>query len=59
MKALVTGGAGCIGSQLAESLIQEGADVIGVDSFTDYYARDIKIANLEKLSASSRFQLVE
>ena len=59
MKALVTGVAGFIGSQLAESLIQEGADVIGVDSFTDYYARDIKIANLEKLSASSRFQLVE
>lgn len=59
MKALVTGVAGFIGSQLAESLIQEGADVIGVDSFTDYYAREIKIANLEKLSASSRFQLVE
>ena len=59
MKALVTGVAGFIGSQLAESLIQDGADVIGIDSFTDYYAREIKFANLEKLSASSQFQLVD
>ena len=59
MKALVTGVAGFIGSQVAETLIQDGADVIGIDSFTDYYAREIKTANLEKLSASSRFKLVE
>ena len=39
MKALVTGAAGFIGSTLAERLVRDGADVIGVDCFTDYYPR--------------------
>ncbi|HKY23969.1 MAG TPA: NAD-dependent epimerase/dehydratase family protein [Gaiella sp.] len=37
MKYLVTGAAGFIGSHLAESLVAAGHDVLGVDSFTDYY----------------------
>jgi hypothetical protein len=38
MKALVTGVAGFIGSTLAERLA-DGADVVGLDCFTDYYPR--------------------
>ena len=39
MKALVTGAAGFIGSHLAERLLDRGADVVGIDCFTDYYPR--------------------
>ena len=39
MKALVTGVAGFIGSTLAERLLADGADVVGIDCFTDYYPR--------------------
>ena len=42
MKALVTGCAGFIGSHLTERLLREGYEVIGIDCFTDYYAREIK-----------------
>ena len=60
MKALVTGVAGFIGSTLAECLLQHGADVAGIDSFTDYYARALKEANLSQLrTARSGFRFVE
>lgn len=56
---LVTGAAGFIGSHLSESVIAEGGEVIGIDSFSDTYSRDIKQANLSNLLSSSRFRLVE
>src|SRR5262245_17109748 len=59
MKALVTGVAGFIGSTLAERLCSQGADVVGLDSFTDYYARAIKERNLTGLKSQPRFQFVE
>lgn len=59
MKALVTGVAGFIGSTLAEQLVHEGADVVGIDCFTDYYDRAIKERNVEGLKAGPRFRLVE
>jgi nucleoside-diphosphate-sugar epimerase len=37
MKVLVTGAAGFIGSHLAEALVEARHDVLGVDSYTDYY----------------------
>jgi nucleoside-diphosphate-sugar epimerase len=59
MKALVTGAAGFIGSHLSEGLLARGAQVVGLDCFTDYYARDLKEANLEGLRAHGRFRFVE
>jgi nucleoside-diphosphate-sugar epimerase len=59
MKALVTGAAGFIGSTLAEQLIADGADVVGLDCFTDYYPRPIKERNLSGLAAAPRFRFVE
>jgi len=59
MRALVTGVAGFIGSTLAERLIGDGADVVGIDCFTDYYPRLFKEANLARLKQAGRFRLVE
>jgi UDP-glucose 4-epimerase len=59
VKALITGVAGFIGSTLADRLIADGADVVGIDSFTDYYPRAIKERNLSGLVGQPRFRLVE
>lgn len=59
MKALVTGAAGFIGSTLAERLIGEGADVVGIDCFADYYPRPIKETNLARLREARAFTFVE
>lgn len=59
MRALVTGVAGFIGSTLAEQLIRDGADVVGVDCFTDYYARSIKEWNLSGLTGHTAFRFIE
>ena len=59
MKALVTGVAGFIGSTLAERLVADGADVVAIDCFTDYYPRTVKERNLSALLTSSAFRFVE
>ena len=59
MKALVTGAAGFIGSTLTERLLADGARVVGLDCFTDYYSRDIKERNLAGPRAQSGFAFVE
>ena len=59
MKALVTGGAGFIGSHLSERLVDAGAEVIALDSFTDYYPRAIKESNVAALRGRPGYRLVE
>ena len=59
MKALVTGGAGFIGSHLSERLLDHGAEVIGLDCFTDYYPRPLKESNVAALRARPGYRLVE
>ena len=59
MKALVTGVAGFIGSHLAGSLLDNGAAVIGLDCFTDYYPRAIKEANLAETRGREGFSFIE
>jgi UDP-glucose 4-epimerase len=59
MRALITGVAGFIGSTLADRLLGEGADVVGIDCFTDYYPREIKERNLLGARASKNFRFIE
>jgi len=49
MKVVVTGAAGFIGSHLAESLQERGDEVVGLDSFTDYYDPALKRENARGL----------
>ena len=58
MKALVTGVAGFIGSNIARRLLADGHDVVGVDALTDYYDPQIKRSNLRRAD-DPRFRFVE
>ena len=55
MKILVTGVAGFIGSSLAERLLGEGHEVVGVDNLNDYYSPDLKQLRLLALLEMNRF----
>jgi UDP-glucose 4-epimerase len=59
MRVLVTGAAGFLGSTLCETLLAEGAEVIGLDAFTANYDAARKRANVVASSANARFRLVE
>src|SRR5436853_5145689 len=58
-RVVVTGAAGFIGSHLCERLLADGHEVIGIDSFSDYYERGRKEQNLETLRRDGRFTLEE
>ncbi|HEY0240553.1 MAG TPA: NAD-dependent epimerase/dehydratase family protein [Friedmanniella sp.] len=49
MRALVTGVAGFVGSNLARQLLREGHEVVGIDVLTDYYEVSIKRGNLASI----------
>ncbi len=50
MRYVVTGAAGFIGSLLSEALTRRGDEVVGIDSFTDYYDPRLKEQNAKGLN---------
>ena len=58
-RAVVTGGAGFIGSTLVDRLLSEGWTVTAVDSFESFYPRSAKLRNLSGASKHPAFTLVE
>ncbi len=57
-KYVVTGGAGFIGSQLAEVLATRADEVIVLDNFAGYYSRQIKERNISNFD-KAKIKLVE
>lgn len=49
MTYLVTGGAGFIGSHVAEQLLQRGETVVILDNFNDYYDPQLKRSNIKRI----------
>jgi len=58
-RALVTGGAGFIGSTLADRLLGDGWTVVAVDSFEALYPRSAKEENISRARQHPRFTLIE
>jgi UDP-glucuronate 4-epimerase len=59
MTWLVTGAAGFIGYHVAETLLNRGEEVLGIDNLGDYYSTDLKRARLARLTNQKAFSFAE
>lgn len=56
---LITGGAGFIGYYLSKSLLEKGAEVVGLDNLNDYYEVSLKEERLSDLKKYSKYRFVK
>ncbi len=57
MNILITGGAGFIGSNLADKLLRQNHKIINVDNFNDYYNPKIKEENVKNNQYNKNYSL--
>ena len=57
-RILITGAAGFIGSYLARRLLDDGAEVTGIDNMNDYYDVSLKEKRLQRLNCD-RFKFIK
>lgn len=55
MRVLLTGGAGFIGSHVAEAFLRKGAELSIVDNLDPFYSPETKRANLEEVKKTGEF----
>jgi UDP-glucuronate 4-epimerase len=59
MKVLITGAAGFIGFHVAERLLAQGHDVVGIDNLNDYYDVNLKLARLARIESQPNFRFIK
>jgi len=59
MKYLVTGAAGFIGMYVAERLLEQGHEVVGLDNLNDYYLPALKSYRLSRLTPHRNFHFAQ
>ncbi|WP_243373921.1 GDP-mannose 4,6-dehydratase [Geotalea sp. SG265] len=53
MRIVITGGAGFIGSHLAERLLTSGHDIVIIDNFNDFYSPAVKRRNVAEIAGNA------
>ena len=56
---IITGVAGFIGSNLAQTILEQGDRIIGIDQVNDYYDTKLKRSNIEHLTQYEGFKFIE
>ncbi|MGB9979580.1 GDP-mannose 4,6-dehydratase [Methanobacterium sp.] len=59
MRALITGCAGFIGSNLTDHLLDKGYEVVGIDCFNNYYSKELKENNISNALKNENFKFME
>src|SRR4051812_25887879 len=58
-RILITGAGGFIGFHLAQKLLSQGWEVVGIDNLNTYYSIDLKNSRLAKLKLASGFSFFQ
>lgn len=56
---ILTGAAGFIGSNLTKKLLSQNFTILGIDNFSDYYSKKIKLNNISEFQDNKNFNLLE